>query len=254
MENLKSNTLKKNLLLGTFAIAAAASVGGMSQVAHADTTDDGTNANYVVKQGDSLWSIANQNNMDLSELEQLNGKSDTDTVIHVGETLKLAGNATGTTPTSGIKYDANADTNKDGWMSMDEYNNWVSNGKPSTPAPVQAQAAPAPAQQTSTQNQAAAPVQQTAAQPQQAAQPRQVSTATPAQSSSSKDWIASRESGGSYTAQNPSGAYGKYQLMPFNLKYGTSPEGQERAADEYVQSRYGGWDQAKAFWQSHNWY
>lgn len=74
------------------------------------------------------------------------------------------------------------------------------------------------------------------------------------QSSSAKEWIANKESGGSYTASNPSGAYGRYQLMQFNLKYGTSPEGQERAADEYVASRYGSWEAAQAFWLAHNWY
>lgn len=74
------------------------------------------------------------------------------------------------------------------------------------------------------------------------------------QDTSAKEWIAARESGGSYTAANPSGAYGKYQLMPFNLKYGTSPTAQERAADEYVASRYGTWENAKAFWLNHHWY
>ena len=74
------------------------------------------------------------------------------------------------------------------------------------------------------------------------------------QSISAKEWIANKESGGSYTASNPSGAYGRYQLMQFNLKYGTSPEGQERAADEYVASRYGSWENAQAFWLAHNWY
>lgn len=71
---------------------------------------------------------------------------------------------------------------------------------------------------------------------------------------SAKDFIAQKESGGSYTASNPSGAYGKYQLKSYNLKYGTSPAGQERAASEYVTSRYGSWNNAKSFWLQHNWY
>lgn len=74
-------------------------------------------------------------------------------------------------------------------------------------------------------------------------------------SSDAKNWIAGKESGGSYTVVNPtSGTYGKYQLQSYNLKYGTSPEGQEKAADEYVANRYGSWDNAKAFWLNHNWY
>lgn len=74
-------------------------------------------------------------------------------------------------------------------------------------------------------------------------------------SSDAKSWIANKESGGSYTVVNPaSGTYGKYQLQSYNLKYGTSPEGQEKAADEYVANRYGSWENAKTFWLNHNWY
>ena len=80
-------------------------------------------------------------------------------------------------------------------------------------------------------------------------------TPTVATSSSAKEWIAQKESGGSYTAVNASsGAYGRYQLMSFNLKYGSSPEGQERAADEYVASRYGSWEAAQAFHMANGWY
>lgn len=86
----------------------------------------------------------------------------------------------------------------------------------------------------------------------QPTQPAPMPVAT--QTSSAKEWIANKESGGSYTAYNPSGAYGRYQLMPFNLKYGASPDAQERAADEYVASRYGSWEAAKSFWLAHNWY
>lgn len=103
-------------------------------------------------------------------------------------------------------------------------------------------------------------------------QPVEVSTPTPSQpvqaqpkqeapveaattvSNSAKDIIAHRESRGDYNAMNPSGAYGKYQLMPFNLKYGTSPAGQERAADEYVAERYGNWDNALSAWNAQGWY
>ncbi|WEG74206.1 LysM peptidoglycan-binding domain-containing protein [Vagococcus intermedius] len=68
-----------------------------------------------------------------------------------------------------------------------------------------------------------------------------------------KAWIAMRESTNSYTAQNGY-YYGKYQLGQNLLKYGTSPEGQERAADEYVSERYGSWSNAQQFWMSNNWY
>ena len=68
-----------------------------------------------------------------------------------------------------------------------------------------------------------------------------------------KNWIANRESGGSYTARN--GQYvGKYQLSASYLHGDYSPANQERVADNYVKSRYGSWVNAKNFWLSHGWY
>lgn len=70
-----------------------------------------------------------------------------------------------------------------------------------------------------------------------------------------KEWIAQRESGGSYTAYNPNGGYyGRYQLNPFLVPYGASPAQQEAAADNYVAQRYGSWENAQAFWQRNGWY
>lgn len=68
-----------------------------------------------------------------------------------------------------------------------------------------------------------------------------------------KEWIAQRESGGSYTIQNGQ-QYGKYQLNRAYLKGDLSPENQDRVADEYVQQRYGSWQQAKQFFLQNNWY
>lgn len=68
-----------------------------------------------------------------------------------------------------------------------------------------------------------------------------------------KAWIANRESGGSYTAQN--GKYtGKYQLDASYLNGDYSPANQEQVADQYVAQRYGSWTNAKNFWLSHNYY
>lgn len=68
-----------------------------------------------------------------------------------------------------------------------------------------------------------------------------------------KEWIAQRESGGSYTAQN--GQYtGRYQLSSSYLNGDYSPANQEQVADQYVASRYGSWSAAKNFWLSHNYY
>lgn len=64
--------------------------------------------------------------------------------------------------------------------------------------------------------------------------------------SDAKAWIANRESSGSYTAQNGQ-YYGKYQLSASMLNGDYSAANQERVADQYVASRYGSWDNAKAF-------
>ena len=70
---------------------------------------------------------------------------------------------------------------------------------------------------------------------------------------SAKAWIASRESGGSYSASN--GQYvGKYQLSASYLNGDYSAANQERVADNYVKSRYGSWSAAKSFWQANGWY
>lgn len=70
---------------------------------------------------------------------------------------------------------------------------------------------------------------------------------------SAKAWIASRESGGSYSASN--GQYvGKYQLSASYLNGDYSAANQERVADNYVKSRYGSWAAAKSFWQANGWY
>ncbi len=70
-----------------------------------------------------------------------------------------------------------------------------------------------------------------------------------------KEWIAQRESGGSYTAYNPAGGYyGRYQLNPSLVSYGASPAEQEAAADNYVYQRYGSWEAAQNFWANNGWY
>lgn len=71
--------------------------------------------------------------------------------------------------------------------------------------------------------------------------------------SAAKEWIAQRESSGSYTAQN--GRYiGRYQLTDSYLNGDYSPANQERTADNYVASRYGSWEAAQQFWLANGWY
>ena len=67
-----------------------------------------------------------------------------------------------------------------------------------------------------------------------------------------KEWIAQKESSGSYTATN--GRYiGRYQLDSSYLNGDYSAANQERVAEQYVASRYGSWDAAKAFWLANGW-
>ncbi len=99
---------------------------------------------------------------------------------------------------------------------------------------------------------------QTYQQPQQQTQqPQQVQTQQSYQGSSNwaKEWIAQRESNGSYSAYNPAGGYyGRYQLNPSLVSYGASPAEQEAAADNYVAQRYGSWERAQQFWAANGWY
>lgn len=101
------------------------------------------------------------------------------------------------------------------------------------------------------------PANQTASvsQPQTNQQPVDNTTSNNQSSSEqeAKEWIAQRESGGSYTAQN--GQYtGRYQLSSSYLNGDYSPANQEQVADQYIASRYGSWSAAKNFWLSHNYY
>lgn len=90
----------------------------------------------------------------------------------------------------------------------------------------------------------------------------------------SAQWIMQHESGGSATAGhlyaqgrgdgtpgNHSSAYGAFQMIQSTRKqymgadYQSSDiNKQYAAATKYVNQRYGGWDQAKSFWQAHRWY
>ena len=87
-----------------------------------------------------------------------------------------------------------------------------------------------------------------------AAESNTVATSTVSGSEAeAKEWIAQKESGGSYTATN--GQYiGRYQLTDSYLNGDYSAENQERVADAYVAGRYGSWTAAKNFWLNNGWY
>jgi hypothetical protein len=79
---------------------------------------------------------------------------------------------------------------------------------------------------------------------------------------SSAQWIMQHESGGDTHAQNAhSTAFGAFQMLKATRKQymganwqSTDLGAQYNAASRYVQQRYGGWDNAKSFWQRHHWY
>ena len=78
-------------------------------------------------------------------------------------------------------------------------------------------------------------------------------SSTSSDEDAAREWIANKESGGSYTAKNGI-YYGKYQLTATYLNGDYSAENQEKVANEYVASRYGSWTAAKAHWEANNWY
>ncbi len=118
-----------------------------------------------------------------------------------------------------------------------------------TAAPVQTTTPVVVAQPAAVQT--PAPVVQ--AQPTVQATPVQQTAAVAPTTSSAKEWIAQKESGGSYSARNGQ-MIGRYQLTASYLNGDYSAANQDRVADQYVTSRYGSWDAAKSFWLSNGWY
>ena len=74
-----------------------------------------------------------------------------------------------------------------------------------------------------------------------------------AEDAAAKEWIAQKESSGSYTAKNGQ-YYGRYQLTITYLNGDLSPANQEKVANQYVVNRYGSWTAAKNFWLANGWY
>ena len=175
------------------------------------------NADMVtVKSGDTLSQIADENNTTVSSIQSLNSLQNIH-LIFPGQKLVINAN----------------------------------NGDAAVSTQQSAQTVQQASQQQTTQQ---ASQQQTT---QQASQQQTMQTTQQAVASSSeqaaRDWIASRESGGSYTAQNGN-YYGKYQLSSAYLGGDYSAENQERVADSYVLNRNGSWANAKSHWLQNGWY
>lgn len=175
------------------------------------------NADTVtVKSGDTLSQIADENNTTVSSIQSLNSLQNIH-LIFPGQKLVINAN----------------------------------NGDAAVSTQQSAQTMQQASQQQTMQQ---ASQQQTT---QQASQQQTMQTTQQAVASSSeqaaRDWIASRESGGSYTAQNGN-YYGKYQLSSAYLGGDYSAENQERVANSYVLNRYGSWANAKSHWLQNGWY
>lgn len=175
------------------------------------------NADTVtVKSGDTLSQIADENNTTVSSIQSLNSLQNIH-LIFPGQKLVINAN----------------------------------NGDAAVSTQQSAQTTQQASQQQTMQQ---ASQQQTT---QQASQQQTMQTTQQAVASSSeqaaRDWIAARESGGSYTAQNGN-YYGKYQLSSAYLGGDYSAENQERVADSYVLNRYGSWANAKSHWLQNGWY
>ncbi|QYU53267.1 LysM peptidoglycan-binding domain-containing protein [Apilactobacillus kunkeei] len=212
------------MLFATAAVAGLFVAGGANanadQTANASAQQPQQQAKASVKKtvtvqsGDTLWGLSQKYNVSLSSLRAVNNRVNTD-LIYVGEKITLPSSATVSTDQKTV---ASATTTQ------------------------------------STTN------QQSVAQPQQQAQTQSTTNYSQSQSSSytgssssAKEWIANRESGGSYTASNGQ-YYGKYQLGAAMLHGDYSAANQEKVADQYVAARYGSWDNAKSFWLQHGWY
>ena len=173
---------------------------------------------YTVKSGDTLSEIAEKYNTTVEKLATKNNIKDIH-LIYVDQVLVIEGTASTVAPAATTEETAPVATE-----TVEE--------APAATTTYEAPAAPAaPAAESNT---AAA------------------STVSGSEAEA-KEWIAQKESGGSYTATN--GRYiGRYQLTDSYLNGDYSAENQERVADAYVAGRYGSWSAAKNFWLNNGWY
>lgn len=176
---------------------------------------------YTVKSGDTLSEIAEKYNTTVEKLAEKNNIKDIH-LIYVDQVLVIEGTASTVAPAATTEETAPVATE-----TVEE--------APAATTTYEAPAAPAtPAAPAAESNTAAA------------------STVSGSEAEA-KEWIAQKESGGSYTATN--GRYiGRYQLTDSYLNGDYSAENQERVADAYVAGRYGSWTAAKNFWLNNGWY
>ena len=238
--------LAKTLLLSTVLAGGTALALGTSD-AHAAET-------YTVQSGDTLSSISVKFVGDNSLIDSIAADNGVNNyTIYVGEQLSI--NTDGTSAVATQAPAANYATTYQEAPAQTTYQAPVQEATTQTEvqAPVQdttAYQAETPAASYDTTYEAPAQATTTQAAP---AQTTTDNSAYTGNSSSAKEWIAQKESSGSYSATN--GKYvGRYQLDSSYLNGDYSEANQERVADQYVTGRYGSWEGAQAFWQANGWY
>lgn len=256
-------TTKTKTLITSLAVCGGILLG--AGTAEADAT-------YTVKSGDTLSDIAERTGQSVSELAQKNGISDINhlSVGQVIETDDTSENGTYTVKSgdtlSGIaeKYGTTVDRLmqlnhlSSDFLVVGEQIATVGSQEPAQTVQTQPQSTTTNSAQ-SAQNSSQTYTQAQDSQNSQNIQSADQQTSTCYNSSVSeseqaaKEWIAQRESHGSYSARN--GQYvGKYQLSADKLNGDMTPANQERTADNYVKQRYGSWAQAKQAWLQNGWY
>lgn len=172
---------------------------------------------YTVKEGDTLSEIAETHNTTVEKLAE-NNHIDNIHLIYVGQELVIDGPVAPVAPAS-TTYKAPAAQDETVSATVTE----TTEVEEETPV-----------------------VSETVAE-------ETVASTVSGSEAEAKEWIAQKESGGSYTATN--GRYiGRYQLTDSYLNGDYSAENQERVADAYVAGRYGSWTAAKNFWLNNGWY
>lgn len=182
---------------------------------------------YTVKEGDTLSEIAETHNTTVERLAE-NNHIDNVHLIYVGQELVIDGPVAPVATPAPATYAAPAAQDETVSAPVAETTEIVEEVAPVASAPV---------------------VEETVA----AAETSAPAATVSGSEAEAKEWIAQKESGGSYTATN--GQYiGRYQLTDSYLNGDYSAENQERVADAYVAGRYGSWSAAKNFWLNNGWY
>ena len=182
---------------------------------------------YTVKEGDTLSEIAETHNTTVEKLAE-NNHIDNIHMIYVGQELVIDGPVAPAATPAPTTYAAPAAQDETVSAPVAETTEVAEEAAPVASAPV--------AEETVAAAETSAPA-----------------ATVSGSEAEAKEWIAQKESGGSYTATN--GQYiGRYQLTDSYLNGDYSAENQERVADAYVAGRYGSWSAAKNFWLNNGWY